>query len=268
MSVPTNSVAQPTCAIAVMAKAPVPGRCKTRLLPRLSPAEAAALSAAFLRDVTGNLQEAAHQTPITPYVAYAPEGAAPLFDGMLAPGTSLILANGSIPCPDGVIGFGRCLLHAIETMLAQGHAAACVLNADSPNLPTSYLQEAAAILDSPGDRIVLGPAEDGGYYLLGMKQAHAGLFAGIDWSTDKVLAQTQERAKTLGLSTVMLPTWYDVDEPATLDRLMADLCQDTTYGNYEAPATRRALETFSEQTASAFFFEKKNQKTFADLGSA
>ena len=248
---PSESTPLPICGIAVMAKAPQPGRCKTRLLPRLSPFDAAALSAAFLRDVTGNLQEAALSASIAAYVAYAPDGTASLFDGMLAPGTALILADGSLPCPPDVIGFGRCLLHAVETMLALGHGAACVLNADSPTLPTAYLRLAAARLSAGGDRVVLGPAEDGGYYLLGVTKAHAKLFADIDWSTDRVLAQTEDRARSIGLSVVMLPSWYDVDEPGTLDRLSTDLTHGTSHGSYPAPATRRALQGFLATARSA-----------------
>jgi hypothetical protein len=229
----------------------------------LSAEQAADLSAAFLRDVTGNLREAgnlAADARIVPYVAYAPEGSAGLFDGMLAPGTSLLLADGNIPCPPAILGFGKCLLHAIRTMLAAGHASACVLNADSPTLPTGFLRQAAEALALPGDRVVLGPAEDGGYYLLGVKRAHEGLFADIAWSTGAVLAQTLDRADALGLPVVMLPVWYDVDEPASLDRLHRELSQGGGADAYAAPATRLLLEQ------EICFFEKKKQKTFATLG--
>jgi rSAM/selenodomain-associated transferase 1 len=231
-----------SCAIAVMAKAPQPGRCKTRLMPRVSPTEAAALSAAFLRDVTGNVQAAAAGAPIAGFVAYAPAPCAALFDGMLAPGTGLVLADGETDCPQDVQGFGRCLLHAVRTLLADGHASVCVLNADSPTLPTAYLCQAAAALAAPGDRVVLGPAEDGGYYLLGMKQAHAGLFADIAWSTGAVCAQTRARAEALGLELILLPPWYDVDEPAALDRLWLELEQGDAARPCAAPATRSVLQ--------------------------
>jgi hypothetical protein len=69
----------------------------------------------------------------------------------------------------------------------------------------------------------MGPAEDGGYTLLGMRRAHAHLFAGIDWSTARVGAQTRARAAEAGLTLVELDPWYDVDEPATLARLVVDL---------------------------------------------
>jgi rSAM/selenodomain-associated transferase 1 len=226
------------CAIAVMAKAPVAGRCKTRLVPPLSPEQAAGLSRAFLRDITENLAQAAPGA-IAPYVAYAPEGGADLFDGILAPGTRLILADGAGDMPEGVEGFGRCLLHAVRVLLAEGFAAACVLNADSPTLPSAILRDAAAILAAPGDRAVMAPAEDGGYTLLGMKAAHAHLFSGIAWSTADVAAQTRARAAEAGVQLVELPVWYDVDDHAALLRL-----QDDVQGGvgYPAPCTAGYLE--------------------------
>ena len=104
-----------------------------------------------------------------------------------------------------------------------------------PLAPDSRLPRVAArILARDEDRVVLGPAEDGGYYLLGMKQAHAGLFADIDWSTDRVAAQTRARAAALGLPVIELLPWYDVDEPATLRRLLRELGQP---GRFAAPHT-------------------------------
>jgi rSAM/selenodomain-associated transferase 1 len=231
-----------TTAIAVMAKAPCPGKSKTRLVPHLTAEQAAILSAAFLGDVTANLARAAAAAAaaIVPYLAYAPAGTANLFDDIVAPGTRLLLADGSGHAPAGVQGFGRCLLHAIEAMLAQGHQAACVLNADSPNLPTQFLLTAAASL-ARADCVVMGPAEDGGYYLLGMRAAHAHLFAGIDWSTSHVAAQTRARAAEAGLTLVELDPWYDVDEPASLARLAAELNGARPRGAFEAPHTASCL---------------------------
>lgn len=211
------------CAIAVMAKAPQPGRSKTRLTPRLSPAQAAGLSAAFLRDITENIAQAARSEGIDGFIAYAPAGSEALFDGHLALGTGLILADGAPAMPDNVTGFGRCLLQAVDTLLAEGYSAAVVLNSDSPTLPASYLTRAAALLAAPGDRAVLGPAEDGGYYLLGLKQAHAHMFADITWSSAHVAAETRARAYEMGLELVELPAWYDVDDEAALARLIKEL---------------------------------------------
>ncbi len=97
-------------------------------------------------------------------------------------------------------------------LFATGFGAACLVNSDSPTLPTALLIQAARALLAPGERVVLGPAEDGGYYLLGMKQPHAHLFADIAWSTSSVAAATHARAVALGLDVVTLPAWYDVDD--------------------------------------------------------
>ena len=212
------------CAIAVLAKAPRPGQVKTRLSPPLLPEEAAMMSAAFLRDITANIAEAARVAhgdgAITGWVAYAPAGLEGLFDGLLEPGTELVLADGEIEASPDVQGFGLCLLHAVRALLAEGFGSVCLLNSDGPTLPTSLLAEAARRLAKPGDRAVFGPAEDGGYYLLGLKAAHARLFGDIDWSTERVADQTRARADEIGLELVELPPWYDVDDAAALRRLL------------------------------------------------
>jgi glycosyltransferase A (GT-A) superfamily protein (DUF2064 family) len=87
-----------------------------------------------------------------------------------------------------------------------------VLNSDSPTLPTALLVETAEVLARPGDRAVLGPSTDGGYYLLGLKYAHARMFEDITWSTEQVAEQTLARARELGLDVHTLPACYDVDD--------------------------------------------------------
>lgn len=237
------------CAIAVMAKAPRAGKVKTRLSPPLEPEEARLLSAAFLRDITENLRLAAQEASIQGFVAYAPAGLEPLFDGLLAPGTRLVLADGTIPPEPGVEGFGLCLLHAVQSLLAQGYGAACVLNSDSPTLPTGVLRDLAHLLVADGardgaqERAVLGPADDGGYYVLGMRRSHAGLFRDIAWSTDRVADQTRARAAELGLELVELPAWFDVDDRAALQRLVDDRPDPACpHLPYLAPATRALLD--------------------------
>ncbi|HET7883414.1 MAG TPA: TIGR04282 family arsenosugar biosynthesis glycosyltransferase [Acetobacteraceae bacterium] len=225
------------CAMGVMAKAPLAGRAKTRLCPPLHPAQAASLSAAFLRDISENITLAARDAPIQGFVAYAPAGEEQQFDGLLADGTGLVLADGSPPMPHDVRGFGRCLLHAAQALFALGVGAVCLVNADGPTLPTEYLIAAARALSKPGERIVLGPADDGGYYLLGMQQPHPHLFADIAWSTQSVAATTRARATTLGLEVVMLPAWYDVDDVDSMNRLIAG-----DDGGYVAPATNAWID--------------------------
>jgi rSAM/selenodomain-associated transferase 1 len=231
------------CAIAVMAKAPRPGQVKTRLVPPLTASSAAMLSASFLRDITENIALAATAAPIHGYVAYAPAGLELSFDGMLADGTRLVLADGIGVSVSSVEGFGRSLLQAAQELFARGHDAVCLLNSDSPTLPTRLLVQAAATLAASGDRVVLGPAEDGGYYLIGMKAPHTQLFRDIVWSTDRVAEQTRARARALGLPIVELATWYDVDDHASLQRL----CRELTCGaagrlsSFAAPATAACL---------------------------
>jgi glycosyltransferase A (GT-A) superfamily protein (DUF2064 family) len=98
-----------------------------------------------------------------------------------------------------------------------------VLNSDSPTLPISLLVEAAQMLARPGDRAVLGPSSDGGYYLLGLKRAHKRMFEDIAWSTEKVAEQTLARAREINLEVHMLPVWYDVDDVESLRTLHAEL---------------------------------------------
>src|SRR5437870_1258744 len=88
------------------------------------------------------------------------------------------------------VGIGSCAF----VLLAAGVGAVCMINSDSPTLPAAFLSEAAALLRMPGDRVVLGAAEDGGYYLIGLKQPHRQMFQRIDWSTSRVFAQSVARA--------------------------------------------------------------------------
>ncbi|HEX4259496.1 MAG TPA: TIGR04282 family arsenosugar biosynthesis glycosyltransferase [Acetobacteraceae bacterium] len=236
------------CAIAVMAKAPVSGRAKTRLVPPLSPDCAAALSAAFLRDVGANLSLAAQTAPIRPGFAYAPAGAEAALRPLLPDGGFLVLADGAIDAPSEVRGFGLCLLHAARAVLAEtGAGSVCLLNSDSPTLPTARLREAACALAAPGERVVLGPAEDGGYYLIGMKTAHPALFADIAWSTATALAETRERVRQAGLEMVELAPWYDIDDRVSLERLLDNWAAGPRCDGaapFAAPATAECVQAW------------------------
>ena len=208
-----------SCGIAFMAKASAPGRAKTRLVPPLTFEEAAVLNTAFLQDVADNVLLAAGDAErhggIAGYAAYGPPGSEDFFRRTLPGGIGLIEAWRQ--------NFGDCLLHTIEEIFARGHTSAVVLNSDSPTLPTAFLVETAAALSRPGDRAVLGPSSDGGYYLLGLKVAHRHMFENIAWSTEKVAKQTLERAREIRLDVHRLPVWYDVDDVDGLRRLHAEL---------------------------------------------
>jgi len=227
----TDNAAVPTCGIAVMAKASIPGRTKTRLVPPLTFEEAAQCNTAFLRDVADNILTASARASIAGYVAYGPAHSRPFFETTLHCEVALIEA-----CYPN---FGDCLACAIAQLLERGHRAPVVLNSDSPTLPTSLLVETAEVLARPGDRVVLGPALDGGYYLLGVKAEHHRLFQDIAWSTEHVAHQTLERAGELDLPVHVLPKWYDVDDIGGLKMLLAELFEGQSIAPELCPAPAR-----------------------------
>jgi uncharacterized protein len=227
----------PSCGVAVMAKASIPGRTKTRLVPPLTFEEAAAFNTAFLQDVAANILAASNAMNISGYMAFGPPESDAFFKAILPPGICLI--ESWLP------NFGDCLYGAITQLLSSGHEAAVVLNADSPTLPTSLLINTASILARPGDRAVIGPSTDGGYYLLGLKTAHPRMFEDIDWSTERVARQTMDRAREIGLPVHVLPAWYDVDELEALKLLHAELCEGQSFAadlqSHRAPRTAELM---------------------------
>jgi len=139
---------------------------------------------------------------------------------------------------------GERLCNATEDLLQQGYRAVCLINSDSPTLPQSILIRAIELLAIDGDRVVLGAAEDGGYYLIGLKHAHRNLFKGIAWSTSDVLVHTKQRAVEIDLPVEMLPSWYDVDDGDTLHRLCEELFfKPSLNGAYPAAHTRAFLNS-------------------------
>ena len=210
---------------------------KTRLSPPLTLEQTAALNIRFLRDTTENLATIPGAAGL---ISYTPVGDEALFEGLLPETFALVAQRGE--------GFGERLLATAEDILAIGYGAVCLIDSDSPTVPQSSFQLAVEALAEPGDRIVLGPSDDGGYYLIGMKQAHAEPFRNITWSTGSVFAETLQRCGEAGLEVLTLPTWYDVDDAATLAVLAGELLQGllppfaATRG-YAAPHTRELLET-------------------------
>lgn len=244
------------CAIAVMAKASAPGRTKTRLCPPLDPAEAAAFNTAFIQDIVGNILAAGRTAPVRPYVAYGPAGAALFFDAVLPPG----IARMEAAAP----GFGDCLATTLAHLFALGHPAAAVLNADSPTLPPALLGELAEVLARPGDRVVLGPSTDGGYYVLGLKAPHWHLFEGIDWSTERVFGQTLARAAEIGLPVHVLPPWYDVDDAQALRLLHGELIAGVPFGATPLArgAARNSADLLRRLLAQAHLAERLDLPVF------
>lgn len=201
---------RPAVAVAIMAKQPVPGRTKTRLSPPLSASEAAALYEAMLND-TIRLVAGVAGTQLV--VAVTPASSLATWRPHLPAGAMLLGIDG----PD----LGACLDLTITTLLGAGFSRVIALNSDGPTLPASRIASACALLDD--HEAVVGPSDDGGYYLIGLKQPQPSLFSGMPWSTADVLPITLQRAAAIGLSMSQLPGWYDVDTGEDVVRLLADL---------------------------------------------
>jgi uncharacterized protein len=169
---------------------------------------------------------------------YTPIGAESSYDGILPADFSLLPQRGD--------KFGERLYFATEDLFKCGFESVCLIDSDSPTVPAENFAEAVELLSTHEDRIVLGPSDDGGYYLIGMKRPHRHLFEQIDWSTERVLKQTIQRAIEIGLEVKLLSVGYDVDDDASLHRLCNELLADTTSADL-APYTREFLARLTAQ---------------------
>jgi uncharacterized protein len=214
-----------TRALLVVAKQPAAGQTKTRLCPPLSAETAAALYECFLRDTLDVMRQV---SGVERGIVYLPGDAAGYFH-TLAPDMALTPQRGA--------DLGERLDQLLSDALASGAAQAVVMDSDSPTLPALYIAEAFARLDGPDD-VVLGPCDDGGYYLIGLKRPQPRLLREVQMSTPFVVRDTLALADSLGLKVAMLPPWYDVDTAAELERLRAELAGA---GEYTALHTRALL---------------------------
>jgi uncharacterized protein len=217
------------CALAIMTKAPRAGAVKTRLQPPLTPGEAAQLNVCFLRDIAAAIVGAKEGSKGV--AVFTPAGSESEYASVLPSSFDLIVQRGDT--------FGERLLNAAEDLLRSGFESCCLINSDSPTVTAEAFREAVRELKRVDDGIVLGPADDGGYYLIGMKKLHRRLFEGIDWSTERVFVQTIERAEEIGLHVHVLPKCFDVDNQAALQRLCSELLNKKS--DDVAPATRDFL---------------------------
>lgn len=215
-------------AAAIMARMPVPGQVKTRLVPPLAPAEAARLYAGFLRDTIDRL---ARLEGIRPFVAYTPPAAEEFFSGIVPPGFSVL--------PQAGRDLGERLAFVAGALFFRGATAVVLCDSDSPTLPGRYVEEAFRRLRE--NDLVIGPCDDGGYYLIGMRRHTPGLFDGIPWSSAHVTQRTIEAAERLDLAVSLLEPWHDIDTGADLDRLCREVRAASPEDETFARHTRRAL---------------------------
>ena len=259
LSVP--QVSRGLCALAVMTKAPCPGRVKTRLVPPLTPEEAAELNKCFLRDTVAAISNACSHRPVgetqsacKPHASrsamttaracgiavYTPVGAESTYADILPADFTLLLQRGD--------EFGERLYFAVEDLFKCGFESVCLIDSDSPTVPAANFEQAVELLAALGDRTVLGPSDDGGYYLIGLKKPHRHVFENIDWSTERVLNQTMQRANDIELEVKLLPTGYDVDDAKGLRRLRDELLRNKSGSSSEvAPSTRRFFATLVQR---------------------
>jgi rSAM/selenodomain-associated transferase 1 len=244
-----DSGARGMCALAVMTKAPKAGRVKTRLVPPLTAEEAAELNKCFLRDTAAAILSACIRRPVGDQgkrgfksecggsrdeaapdacgiAVYTPVGAESAYIDILPADFRLLPQRGE--------KFGERLYLAVEDLFNCGFGSVCLIDSDSPTVPAKNFRQAVELLSMNEDGVVLGPSDDGGYYLIGLKKPHKHLFNEIDWSTERVLNQTIQRGTEIGLEVKLLPSGYDVDDGAGLRRLCEELLGDRADANIAA----------------------------------
>ena len=234
------------CALGIMTKAPEPGKVKTRLTPPLTPEEAAQINICFLRDLAYSISLACELGTARGVGIYTPLGAEAVYENILPLDFFLIPQRGS--------DFGQRLIFAAEDLFAAGFECVCLINSDSPTIAPSSFTEAANELTKAGERIVLGPSDDGGYYLIGLKKMHRRLFEKIDWSTERVLEQTLHRAREINVPVHLLPAGFDVDDRATLHRLC-----DEIQSSAVAPETRKFIKDIIYREGRERIWPKTNE---------
>jgi rSAM/selenodomain-associated transferase 1 len=211
-------------ALLVIAKQPAAGHTKTRLTPPLAPADAARLYECFLRDT---LDIARAVPDVRRLIYYAPAQAAGYFAG-LAPDFELTPQQGQ--------DLGERLDHVLTRCLRDGFERVVVMDSDSPTLPPAYVAQAFQALAD--HEVVLGPCEDGGYYLIGLTRPQPRLLREVRMSQPNVLRDTLALARQADLRVALLPAWYDVDTVQELAQLQAELARPA---NGVAPRTRSLL---------------------------
>lgn len=207
----------------LFAKAPAPGRVKTRLCPPFTPEQAAALYRAFAADSLAAAESVAGARAV---VAYEPHEDWPDPSWLRAPAPEWFPQEGA--------DLGARLAAATGMAFVDGADRVVAIGSDSPHLPTAFIEEAFARLSTAP--LVLGPARDGGYYLVGLREPAPSLFEDIPWSGPGVLKATLARAAELHWSAHLLDELEDVDDAGSLARVLGSV-----RGTSRAPRTQSAL---------------------------
>lgn len=243
---PVDSPSHTHNALFIVARLPVPGQTKTRLGRRIGHDTATDLYAAFLRDLGDRFTAAARRDgyDLWWYVAAPDAHSMDGFAAYVPPGGTLLRQHGG--------DLGERLREGFRSLAARGYQRIVVLSSDSPHIPAATIAEAFAALGKHD--AVLGPARDGGYYLLGLRGAPAkpaDLFTGIPMSTPRVCEQTLARARDLGLHVALTSVTFDVDEPPDLATLRTVLLDAPSREADSAPTTLALLEALAQREEAA-----------------
>lgn len=219
--------------LGIFIKVPEKGGVKTRLVPPLSGSEARDLYRAFLLDLFQRLQKL-KKLAVTAF--YSGADPAPLQE-MIPAGWTLAAQRGET--------LGERLQNAFAVLLEEEGSFAVIIGSDSPDIPLLSVKRAYSKLKHKD--IVLGPSADGGYYLIGLKKQHPEIFGNIPWGEGAVLSRTLEMAASRNMSLSLLPLWYDVDTPGSLELLKTMMLAKRIEGSGRLHNTETALSKIRRQ---------------------
>jgi hypothetical protein len=218
-----------------MAKAPRAGEVKTRLIGALGPEDAKGLYVAFLSDAFALMEDVREEREnLALALCYTPEGDEEAFEEVEREGSLMIPQRGE--------NLGERLTNCFADLFALGFESVVVIGADSPTLPGEFVFDAFECFESDDD-VVIGPAEDGGYYLVGMRKLHKRIFEDVPWGGPDALRATTERAREAELNLVLLPEWRDVDTPEDFEKLKRELVENKETAKF----TRRFLKVLNRK---------------------
>ena len=212
-------------AIIIMTKVPSAGNVKTRLQPFLSADECAALSKAFLRDAVNKAKTICENV----ILAYSPPAEINALRNILPSQKTFIEQTGK--------DLGEKMFNAFEFVFEQKTDAVVMIGTDSPTFPADFIEQAFEFLETNSD-VVLGKTEDGGFYLIGLRQLPERIFETVAWSSPETFEQIFENIHRLDLHLREVPSWYDVDEQADFETLKKEILHNKN-------AQRRAPETYA-----------------------
>ncbi len=210
-----------TCLI-IFAKSPIPGKVKTRLIPHITPTKAAEIYEAFIADTISTVLKLKCEK-IT--VAYSPIYSEKTFQRLCGQSVDYLPQKGH--------NLGERMKNAFKHSFDTGFERTVIIGTDSPTLPSSYIRKAFEVLKEVP--VTIGPTFDGGYYLIGLSEQNNALFDNIEWSTSSVFSQTLAKIKTANKQLCILPPWYDVDTPDSLEFLRSHLLSMKMSGNEDIP---------------------------------